>query len=362
MISRRRCLLLTGRIYISKSTCRILIVSGLLLFMFHVALMISAYKDCQPFEPEIDTDFPAGTETEPIIPHILHQTSKTEHVKASYKGYIKSFTDTNPDWQYYFWTDDSARKLVLEKRPDFIPVWDSYEDPVNRADALRYVVLYEFGGVYADLDFECLRPLARVTSKYACIFSPEPFEMSVLTYNRHYFMSNAIMMCRPKHPFFKLMIDNLFLYQVLREKIDVAGPTFVTSNFLQYNNLQQHYNDFYKELKPQSNSPFFYKGALPEDHSEAVYVANSKYFFNTLDTYNYRVLRMFRDCFLFYSLNFNQKRACPELFKRYMSFRSKYAYAEHHWIHSYVTRISDIIWPHQEYMHIKDIVKHAQIY
>ena len=324
--------------------------------------MIATYKDCQPFEPDIETDFPTTTGSEPIIPHIIHQTSKDELIKLTYKDYIKSFINHNPDWKYYFWTDDSARKLIQEKHPDLLPVWDSYADPVNKADALRYVVLYEFGGVYADLDFECLRPLSRITKKYACIVSPEPFEMSVLTYDRHYFMSNAIMMCRPKHPFYKLMIKNLFTYQALREKIDVAGPTFVTSNFLQYNQLQKHYNSFYKELNPQSNSPFFYKGELPEDHSEAVYVANSKYFFNTLDTYNYRVLRMVRDCFLFYSLNFNQRRACPELFKRYLSFRTKFAFAEHHWFHSYVIRFTDLIWSQPEHINIKDIVKHVQIY
>ena len=43
--------------------------------------------------------------------------------------------------------------------PWFLPVYRSYEIPVNRNDAVRYFYLYHFGGVYLDFDVGCLKSL-----------------------------------------------------------------------------------------------------------------------------------------------------------------------------------------------------------
>ena len=40
----------------------------------------------------------------------------------------------------------------------------------------RYFVLYEHGGVYADLDSECLKPIQPIVEDYSCILSQEPLE------------------------------------------------------------------------------------------------------------------------------------------------------------------------------------------
>ena len=60
-----------------------------------------------------------------------------------------------PDVQRRVWTDSAAATL-LRKYPD---VQGAYArlSPVQKADVLRYVVMLEHGGVYADLDYECLR-------------------------------------------------------------------------------------------------------------------------------------------------------------------------------------------------------------
>ena len=36
-------------------------------------------------------------------------------------------------------------------------LYDGLLMPIMRADAVRYLYLYEFGGIYADLDFLCLQ-------------------------------------------------------------------------------------------------------------------------------------------------------------------------------------------------------------
>ncbi|KAH3811882.1 hypothetical protein DPMN_140299 [Dreissena polymorpha] len=154
-------------------------------------------------EPLVTEDFPTVIGQAPKIPHIIHQTFKNEFIPNKYIPFIKSFVKYNANWTYMFWTDASARKFISDRYPDFLQVWDNYAEPINRADALRYFVLYEYGGVYADLDFECLRPLDRVTMKYAAVFPLEPFEHAVFRRRIPFCVNNAIMMAQPKHSFLR---------------------------------------------------------------------------------------------------------------------------------------------------------------
>lgn len=322
-------------------------------------------EDSAPFEPDVLEDFPTVDSDKPRIPHIIHQTYKTTQIPSAFTSYVKSFVTYNPGWTYVFWTDESARKLISDRHPYLLKLWDNYKLPINKADALRYVVLYEFGGVYADLDYECLRPLDRVTMKYACIFPTEPFEHSVFRNEIPYFINNAIMLCRPKHPFIKQILENLARTRVMIEQIDVAGPAFITFNFLVYNNI----TDIYKtKTTNDSNSPYFYKGDLPEDDINAVYVPNSIYFMNTLDEHLGSERKYYKICSKFYELNSLLRRACVNLYRRGFHREDHvYTFAKHHWFQTYITIFSTDSfirkWYHGTFLvELESIVPNYQIY
>lgn len=61
--------------------------------------------------------------------------------------------------KYMLWTDDSSREFIASYYPWFLETFDEYEYNIQRADAIRYFVLYHFGGIYFDLDIGCNRPL-----------------------------------------------------------------------------------------------------------------------------------------------------------------------------------------------------------
>jgi hypothetical protein len=177
--------------------------------------------------------------------------------------------------------------------------------------------------------------------------------MTAIVNNLPYFINNAIMLCRPKHPFLKQMIDSLSAYQPMDNLIDQAGPAFVTSQFIIYNNLQLKYS-YSKNYLKESNSPFFYKGMLSEDHDDAVYVPNSKYFFNKLDDHHKRICNLQNLCRRdFHTMLFNQKRACLELQKRFINNRNMFAFTEHHWLRSYE--------PDQFFTNLKEASKNISI-
>jgi len=57
------------------------------------------------------------------------------------------------------WTDDEIAEFVQREYPMFYPVFAAITVPVMKVDLFRYMVIYEYGGVYADMDTECLVPV-----------------------------------------------------------------------------------------------------------------------------------------------------------------------------------------------------------
>jgi len=53
------------------------------------------------------------------------------------------------------WTDELARDLIAKEYPWFLDSWDNYAFPIQRADSIRYFVLYHYGGIYFDMDTLC---------------------------------------------------------------------------------------------------------------------------------------------------------------------------------------------------------------
>ena len=71
-------------------------------------------------------------------------------------------------------------------------------------------MLYEYGGVYADLDMQCVRPLDALLTAHACIVSQEPVEHAYLLSDTGApLVSNALMACVPRHPFFRAVLSGL---------------------------------------------------------------------------------------------------------------------------------------------------------
>ncbi|MEW5300215.1 MAG: hypothetical protein WDW36_003161 [Sanguina aurantia] len=94
-----------------------------------------------------------------LVPRLLHQTWRTALLPEKWLEAQRSCLKQHPSWTYKLWTDDDALRLIQSKYPWFLNTYLSYPFDIQRADALRYFVLYTYGGVYLDLDIVCLKPL-----------------------------------------------------------------------------------------------------------------------------------------------------------------------------------------------------------
>jgi mannosyltransferase OCH1-like enzyme len=94
-----------------------------------------------------------GKVTESRIPKIIHQIWLGSPFPSAYKEWQNSWKKFHPDWEYRLWTDADVANLHL-RHPE---VYEGTKNFGARSDILRYEIIYKFGGLYADTDFECFK-------------------------------------------------------------------------------------------------------------------------------------------------------------------------------------------------------------
>ena len=240
------------------------------------------------FQPEIEEEFPTIPNGRPRIEHNIHQiwinVNSTEErskedflVPDNYAGNMKAFMTHNPTWNYFFWTYHTARRLIADRHPYLLGFFDNSTEAVVKADLTRYVVLYEFGGLYADLDTGSVRPLDIATKKYPCMLILAPFENAVCMSHMPYQICNGEIFCRAKHPFFRQVLQEIGRKVVNPKNALVIGPGFITGQYRIYNNISKTEIP-QVDLHQDNTSPYFFKGAIPPTDDDGIYIPNTRYF------------------------------------------------------------------------------------
>jgi mannosyltransferase OCH1-like enzyme len=107
-----------------------------------------------------------------MIPRIIHQVweGKTEPVPPFLSKLATTWKENHPEWQYEFWDEERMNGFVRENFTDLIDLYFSYSYSVQRWDAIRYFILYKIGGLYVDLDYECLAPFDDIIAERSVVF------------------------------------------------------------------------------------------------------------------------------------------------------------------------------------------------
>jgi mannosyltransferase OCH1-like enzyme len=110
----------------------------------------------------------------------------------------RAWAERNPGWEHRIWSAADVEALFAAARPDLLPLYRGYPGWVQKADAARYLILHEHGGVYADMDIACARSLEPLTGEELVLAPTWPFGLS-----------NDLMMASPAHPFLRTVLDGL---------------------------------------------------------------------------------------------------------------------------------------------------------
>lgn len=71
---------------------------------------------------------------------------------------VMSWKTLNPGWRVQVWNRSTAESIIQQHFPNVWSVWGQLK-PVEQSDVFRYAIVWMEGGVYADIDVECLRPV-----------------------------------------------------------------------------------------------------------------------------------------------------------------------------------------------------------
>jgi inositol phosphorylceramide mannosyltransferase catalytic subunit len=134
------------------------------------------------------------------IPRIVHQIWLGSRLPEKYKRWQKGWQSMS-GWQYKLWTDEDIRELELVNE-DLYLFSKNYG---QRSDIARIEILNKFGGLYVDVDFECLNPqfFTMLNKIYDFYTGMEPLDVDKFSIN------NALLASIPGHPILKGYIKEL---------------------------------------------------------------------------------------------------------------------------------------------------------
>ncbi len=158
---------------------------------------------------------------------LLHQSWKSTtlpHMQTLWRE--RCFSDFK-GWEYKLWTDDDNEKLIKDFPLLFHVFKDYKNNKIKKIDAVRYLYLYKYGGIYMDIDFTCLKPLSRLPLRDGVALFGFQSENVKSIYDSKAWVANAFMAAPPFHPFVAFLISHLkdnptdFVFRA-------TGPAFLT--------------------------------------------------------------------------------------------------------------------------------------
>jgi inositol phosphorylceramide mannosyltransferase catalytic subunit len=155
------------------------------------------------------------------IPKLIHQIWLGDKPYNEYLKFMESWQDKHPGWGYKLWTDKDVNDVEIPNRKLF----DTIKNVGQKSDFLRYHILNQFGGIYVDTDFECIKSLDDLL--YLDFFTgvgyPKVLELYI-----------GIIASVPGHKIIKNIVENMvtIMDKGWRQIFATTGSYFFTRMFL----------------------------------------------------------------------------------------------------------------------------------
>lgn len=160
------------------------------------------------------------------VPKIIHQSAMADKTKwhKTWKSCQQSWKDKFPDFEYKMWHDEDLDDFIKTNYPDFYNnVYSQYDQNIKRYDSARYYILSHFGGIYADMDYECMENFWDIIPQDKVSIAETPPPHFGGTYE-------CALMISPKgHPFWNKVMEKLPDPELMKQYVmNATGPTLLT--------------------------------------------------------------------------------------------------------------------------------------
>lgn len=195
-----------------------------------------------------------------MIPKIIHQTwksfddlenhyplrNKQLEYEVNFLDCYKSWDEYNPDYDHIFYDDDEVKKFFKYEFPEYEELVETLP-LIEMLDLFRYLLIYKYGGVWADIDCFCYRSFDELLDKDTTFVTglstdflyTRKFFPPRLTYNQWCFA--AI----PKHPLLKAIIDRILFNCYYKQNY----PTLEKTGEVQFTDIILKSKDKYEGIK-----------------------------------------------------------------------------------------------------------------
>ena len=220
---------------------------------------------------------------------LIFQTWK-EDPTGILKKCADSWKEYNPDWEYVFLNDKELSNIVKKINPGIFYKYENDPIYIKKFDAYRYAYIYEFGGLYADIDIICHRSIdSLISPNKGILFQEYPCGKVFADTGSVYqddILTNSIFYFNPKDKFLKRLLYDLENYtdkinKVINLKdpndydnlsvIVETGPIFLTKTFKKYGILNKHVT-----VEPYSRFEFYSKEQRKQMTKNGCILVNSE--------------------------------------------------------------------------------------
>jgi len=149
------------------------------------------------------------------IPRIVHQTARSRCVTPAFRKITSQWKF--PDHAYYFHDDEAVARLFRMSFPQFphlkTVVYYCVKNPAIKAELWKYLVLWLYGGIYADFDTAPVRFDSGTVHRT---------DDSFFVMEKHHTLGQWFMAASPRHP--------IMFYAVQMTLLDLLEEDDVTGN------------------------------------------------------------------------------------------------------------------------------------
>lgn len=216
------------------------VVIGWCVMLLVLVLLISSFRNfcivedpCDVMARNIASRAGRSSKKQLLLPKIIHQQWKTsENIPKMFFHEEFDRLFPAPEFSHIIWTDKTMRDLIASQFPWFLQTYDRYKKNIQRADAARYFILYYYGGVYADMDYQ---PIVNFWSllpadRPALVESPYTYD-SIL--------QNSLMSSPPRHPFWNATFAMLMSRDKTNDVLESTGPNMLEKVYLEQQKMNQ---------------------------------------------------------------------------------------------------------------------------
>jgi hypothetical protein len=102
-----------------------------------------------------EDDFTTSTTTTLVIeiPKIIHV------IGTQWLQEMNSWSEYNPEYIIEFYNDDRCNEFIQTHYPQFVFTYNHLQS-VRKFDFIRYLIIYHYGGIYADSDITCMQSIS----------------------------------------------------------------------------------------------------------------------------------------------------------------------------------------------------------